>query len=150
MRACMCVAGFTDTGVVTNYRGAEIAAKKVPEIVASSSKVVTLVDLAGHEKYLRTTVFGLTSQAPDYAMMTVSAKLGVERMTKEHFALAMALKVPTFIVITKCDLVTAKQLQTVVGNLRSIITVSSFDDWRRASHGMKRWHVGVCAAVIRR
>jgi GTPase len=30
------------------------------EICESSSKIVNFIDLAGHEKYLKTTVFGLT------------------------------------------------------------------------------------------
>lgn len=32
--------------------------------IARSSKVVTLVDLAGHEKYFRTTCTGLTGHLP--------------------------------------------------------------------------------------
>ncbi len=34
-------------------------------------KVVMFIDLAGHEKYLKTTVFGLTGNFPDYCMMIV-------------------------------------------------------------------------------
>ena len=34
------------------------------EIMRSSDRTVTLVDLCGHEKYLKTTVFGLTSLSP--------------------------------------------------------------------------------------
>lgn len=35
------------------------------------------MDLAGHHKYMRTTVFGLTSHCPDYAMLVVSANRGI-------------------------------------------------------------------------
>jgi len=34
-------------------------------------QVVTFIDLAGHEKYLKTTVFGLTGCAPEFAMLMV-------------------------------------------------------------------------------
>jgi GTPase len=68
-------------------------------------------------------VFGLTSQAPDYAMLTVSAVSGVQRMTREHFALAMALKLPTFICVTKSDVATPKQVQHVLATLKNIISV---------------------------
>jgi len=33
--------------------------------------VITFIDLAGHEKYLKTTVFGMTGHAPDFAMLMV-------------------------------------------------------------------------------
>lgn len=41
-------------------------------ICESSSKVITFIDLAGHEKYLKTTVFGMTGHAPDFGMLMVS------------------------------------------------------------------------------
>lgn len=34
-----------------------------------SSKCVSLIDLCGHEKYLKTTMFGLIGTYPDYAMI---------------------------------------------------------------------------------
>ena len=69
-------------------------------------------------------MFGLTSQVPDYAILIVSGVVGVQRMTREHFALAMALKLPTFIVVTKVDLCSPKQRDLVVATLKSIIKVS--------------------------
>ncbi len=69
-------------------------------------------------------MFGLTSEAPDYAILIVSGVVGVQRMTREHFALAMALKLPTFIVVTKSDLCTQRQRDSVIATLRSIIKVS--------------------------
>ena len=41
------------------------------EICKRSSKVLTFIDLAGHEKYLKTTVFGMTGLAPDFCMLMV-------------------------------------------------------------------------------
>lgn len=38
-------------------------------------QVVTFIDLAGHERYLKTTVFGMTGHAPDFAMLMVSFRL---------------------------------------------------------------------------
>lgn len=40
-------------------------------ICRQSSKVITFVDLAGHEKYLKTTVFGMTGHLPDFCMLMV-------------------------------------------------------------------------------
>lgn len=62
------------------------------------------MDLCGHEKYLKTTMFGLVGLLPDYSMIIVGANMGVSRMTKEHLGISLALKVPIFIVITKIDI----------------------------------------------
>jgi len=44
--------------------------------------VVTFIDLAGHEKYLKTTIFGMTGHAPDFCMLMVGSNAGVIGMTK--------------------------------------------------------------------
>lgn len=45
-------------------------------------QVLTFIDLAGHEKYLKTTVFGLTGHAPHFAMLMIGANAGIIGMTK--------------------------------------------------------------------
>jgi len=60
--------------------------------------------LCGHEKYLKTTMFGLSGLFPHYAMLVVGANMGVSRMTKEHIGIAIALKIPMFVILTKIDL----------------------------------------------
>lgn len=52
------------------------------DICSVASKVLTFYDLAGHEKYLKTTVFGMTGCAPDYVMLMIGANAGVIGMTK--------------------------------------------------------------------
>ena len=92
------------------------------EYIARASKVVTLVDLAGHEKYFKTTAYGLTGHLPDYACVIVGANAGVIGMCKEHFGVAMALKIPAFFVITKTDIcpkhILANTIQTLSGILK--------------------------------
>uniref|UniRef100_A0A1B0EVS3 Uncharacterized protein n=2 Tax=Phlebotomus papatasi TaxID=29031 RepID=A0A1B0EVS3_PHLPP len=39
------------------------------KICEKSAKVITFIDLAGHERYLKTTVFGMTGHAPDFGML---------------------------------------------------------------------------------
>ncbi|CAH2208023.1 jg22559 [Pararge aegeria aegeria] len=39
-----------------------------------SAKLVSFLDLAGHSKYQRTTLHGLTGYSPHYAMLVVSGK----------------------------------------------------------------------------
>ena len=40
-------------------------------VCRASSKVITFIDLAGHEKYLKTTVFGMTGHAPDFGNVLI-------------------------------------------------------------------------------
>ncbi len=71
------------------------------DYVSRSSKVLTLVDLAGHERYFKTTAYGLTGYLPDYCCLIVGANAGLVGMCKEHLGVALALKVPVFFVVTK-------------------------------------------------
>lgn len=51
--------------------------RTVEEICDNATKLITLMDLCGHHKYLKTTVFCLTGNAPDFAMLVVSANKGL-------------------------------------------------------------------------
>ena len=55
------------------------------QICKDSAKVLTFIDLAGHEKYLKTTVFGMTGHNPDFAMLMVGSNAGIVGMTKGMF-----------------------------------------------------------------
>ncbi|KAF9222557.1 GTP-binding protein 1 [Gyrodon lividus] len=74
------------------------------EISARSAKVVSFSDLAGHERYLKTTLYGLTSGAPSCVILMVGANAGLIGMSKEHLAIALALNVPVIVCITKIDM----------------------------------------------
>ncbi|XP_034233745.1 GTP-binding protein 2 [Thrips palmi] len=95
------ILGFDAHGQVVNYSEMTTA----EEICENSTKLITFIDLAGRRKYLRTTVQGLTGYSPHHAMLVVSGSAGIVGMTREHLALAVALDVPFFVVITKTDLV---------------------------------------------
>lgn len=89
-----------------------------------ADKLAFLVDLCGHEKYLKTTCKGLTSQDPHFACMIVAANEDAGRivdgdlprntkrkggsksrnMTRQHMGIITGLDLPTFIVVTKIDL----------------------------------------------
>jgi len=75
-----------------------------PEVVKKSSKIINMIDLCGHEKYLKTTLFGLVGLDPDYVTLIIGANMGVSKMTKEHLGITLCLKIPFFIVLTKIDL----------------------------------------------
>ncbi|XP_067242981.1 GTP-binding protein 2 [Chanodichthys erythropterus] len=111
------ILGFDSKGVVVNYSESRTA----EEICESASKMITFIDLAGHHKYLKTTIFGLTSYCPDFAMLVVSANTGIAGTTREHLGLAMALKVPIFIVVSKVDLCTKSTVERTVRQLERIL-----------------------------
>ena len=60
--------------------------------------------MCGHEKYLKTTMHGLTSLYPDYCLLVVGANMGISKMTKEHLGISWALNLPIIVVFTKLDL----------------------------------------------
>jgi len=97
------ILGYNTEGNVMNYQGSRVLSW--PDIVRRSSKVVSFYDLAGHEKYLKTTIFGLSSSRPDICIIMVGANRGVLKMTREHIFLCKTLEIPFCIVVTKLDMV---------------------------------------------
>ena len=91
------------------------------QLALSSSKLITFSDLAGHERYLKTTVYGLSSSQPDYAMLMVGANAGMIGMTKEHLGLTLLLQIPSIIVITKIDMAPANVLKSTISQLSKIL-----------------------------
>ena len=92
-------------------------------MVEKSKKIISFIDLCGHEKYFKTTLFGLAGMFPDYAMIVVGSNMGVQRMTREHLCIVLALKIPFYVVLTKIDIcpenVYKETLETVVKILKS-------------------------------
>jgi GTPase len=95
--------------------------KSWAHVANNSKKILTFLDLCGHEKYLKTTMFGLVGLMPDYAMIVVGANMGVSRMTKEHLGIALALSVPIFIVVTKIDIAPANVYEETILQLNKIL-----------------------------
>jgi GTPase len=91
------------------------------QIVKNSHKIVNFLDLCGHEKYLKTTMFGMIGMCPDFAMIMIGANMGITRMTKEHLGITLALKMPFFIVLTKIDLCPENIFKENIDNLFKIL-----------------------------
>jgi GTPase len=96
------ILGFDESGKVVNNE--RLGKMSWAEIIRKSKKVASFFDLAGHEKYIKTTITGLSSCAPDFCMILVSANAGIKRMTLEHMLLCLTLKIPFVIVVTKIDI----------------------------------------------
>ncbi|KAI0645734.1 GTP-binding protein 1 [Trametes meyenii] len=93
------------------------------EISRQASKIISFSDLAGHERYLKTTLYGLTSGSPSCVILIVGGNAGLIGMSKEHLAIALALSVPVVVCITKIDMtppnILAKTVEQVSKILRS-------------------------------
>ena len=113
------ILGFDSVGNVVNQP--DHGALDWVKVCENSSKVITFIDLAGHEKYLKTTVFGMTGHAPDFGMLMVGSNAGIVGMTKEHLGLALALSVPVFVVVTKIDMCPPNVLQETLKLLVKIL-----------------------------
>ena len=85
----------------------------------NNTRIVTFVDLAGHEAYLKTTINGLTSCLPDFAIVCISDK--ITRMTKEHMGLCIAMNIPFVILFTKIDIVPLELTNNVIASIKVIL-----------------------------
>lgn len=88
---------------------------------AVDGRYLTFVDLAGHEKYLRTTMHGITGGSLDYGMIMVGANMGVTKMTREHMSILVSLKIPIFCVVSKMDICPPKILENTMNDLRALL-----------------------------
>lgn len=125
------IVGFDNQGRVINYQ--EGSAETICE---TSSKLVTLIDLAGHAKYLRTTIRGVSGYSPHYIMFVISAVPGFTQVTKEHLTLAVALRIPMMIVVTKMDLTSEDRLDQIL---------SDVEDHLSDAVGCKKTPVRICS-----
>lgn len=91
------------------------------EISEKSDQTLSLIDLCGHEKYLKTTLFGLTGLMPDFAFLIVGSNMGVQLMTREHISISCALNLPMFIAITKVDICPPNVLQNTRRTLAKVL-----------------------------
>lgn len=111
--------GFDGHGNIVNY----IVPSPLDEAVIflNSSKIISFIDVGGHERYLRSAAKGLLSHMPDYAMVVVSANSGLSTMTREHLGLALSFKIPIFIVVSKVDLVPENTVYKVIESISDIL-----------------------------
>ncbi|KAF2462139.1 P-loop containing nucleoside triphosphate hydrolase protein [Lineolata rhizophorae] len=114
------IMGFDSRGEVV---GSNVPGRKLTweEIGRRSAKVISFTDLAGHERYLRTTVFGMLSSEPNYCLLMVAANNGLIGMSKEHLGIALALNVPVMVVITKIDICPPNILEQTITQLTKIL-----------------------------
>ncbi len=81
--------------------------------------VVDLIDMPGHERFVRTMVSGATGI--DAALLVVAANEGVKPQTVEHLDIAGLLAVRgVIVVVTKADLVTPEQARAAAADAAAL------------------------------
>lgn len=103
--------GFDSQGNVTNHT--EYGHPSWEQIVDMSTKVLTFLDIGGHEKYTTKVMSSLCSFYPDYALIIISAAQKVTPVTEQHLNLACIFEIPITIVITHVDLITEGEIYTL-------------------------------------
>ena len=91
------------------------------------NKNIMLIDLAGHEKYLKTTMYGLNGMFVDYGIIVVGSNMGLNKMTKEHMGIMLYLKIPFIVVITKIDICPKNVYDTTIKNLKKVLNIPLFN-----------------------
>lgn len=86
----------------------------------NGNEIVTLIDLCGHEKYLKTTMFGVMGLFGDYGLMMVGANMGVCGMAREHLGLFISNRIPFITLVTKIDICPQNVLNDVKKELALI------------------------------
>lgn len=108
-------------GVANDHHKVRNFRKTDEEIARDSARLITFMDLAGHEKYLKTTVYGVSSGMADYAMILVNARHPPTHMTHHHLNLCASMQIPIIIVLTKVDGCPAHALASTTADLHALL-----------------------------
>lgn len=85
------------------------------------NKKIIFFDLAGHEKYFRTTLFGISSSYPNIMLILVESNRGILKMTKEHILSAIYLRIPIVFIMTKIDIAIPSKLKNNVRKIKKLM-----------------------------
>ena len=90
---------------------------------------ITFIDLAGHEKYLKTTLRGVTGSFIDYTIIVIGSNMGISKMTKEHLGIAITLEKPILIILTKVDICPKHILKETKDKINKILKKNNKMKW---------------------
>jgi len=114
------VIGFKNDGRITNYEQGS-RQPSVDMITQQSVRLLTFIDLAGHEKYLRSMIYGVSSTLLDYSLVLINARSGVTHMTHHHLTVCCMMNIPIVILFTKVDSCPAHRYKQTVEETRELL-----------------------------
>ena len=131
--------GFTRNDNVINYNG-EISLKeyrettndadreeefeiKTDEDLLNNSKVlISLLDLPGNKKHLKTSIYGIIGNAANFSFLVLNATSGLHLGTaKEHLDILLSLNLPFLLVLNKIDLVDETECSNLIRSLSNYL-----------------------------
>ena len=84
-----------------------------------STKILTFIDIGGHEKYSKTLVSGFCSQYPEYSLLVVSVLNGISKVTEQHIQMANLFQIPLIVVMTHIDLAKESQIDEILMQMKN-------------------------------
>jgi selenocysteine-specific elongation factor len=89
-------------------------------MILGDGRAVSIVDVPGHERFVRTMVAGATGI--DVFLLAIAVDDGVMPQTMEHIAVLRALRVDHGVVaLTKCDLASSERVSSVAAKAGSLL-----------------------------
>jgi len=100
---------------------------KLNDLPLEDGGVLGIIDVPGHEKFIRTMASGVTGI--DVALLVVAADDGVMPQTREHLAILHLLGVRRGVVaLTKADRADPARIADVEGEIRALLAATPFVD----------------------
>lgn len=111
--------GYGSRGSVLNY--ARLSSFDPGELAHSAARILRLYDLGGHERFSKTSLHGITSTLPHYVMLCVTAGTRVPPSAADQLAVAVALGVPAFAIVTKADTAGEEGVASVATDVQALV-----------------------------
>ena len=86
-----------------------------------STKILTFIDIGGHEKYSKTLVSGFCSQYPEYSLLVVSVLQGISKVTEQHVQMANLFQIPLIVVMTHIDQAKESQIDETLIQMKNVL-----------------------------
>lgn len=146
--------GFDEVGNVINYKHNEMMTAE--EISELSTKLISFMDLAGHRRYMRTTIQAVSGYAPHFIALVVASG-NLNQMTIENLQIIKAFKIPFFVILTKIDLVSPEDADTLkqllqllndVDKLKAPLVIGSMNDFRLLDDSSKKYIPIFCVSNV--
>lgn len=93
-----------------------------------SGNVISVIDVPGHEKFVKTMVAGVTGI--DFVMLVIAADEGIMPQTKEHMDIISLLNIRSGVIaLTKIDLVDEEWINLVIDDIKRSIKGTSLENF---------------------
>jgi len=124
--------GFDVDGGIINYKHNEMMTTE--EISERSNKLISLMDLGGHRRYMRTTIQAVSGYSPHFIALVIACG-HLNSATIENLQIIKAFRIPFFVILTKTDLVnpdaTIEELHRVLKDKqKNAMMIGSMKDLR--------------------